>query len=344
MVQKSLFGHLDEKEILLFQLRNKNGMTVEVMNYGATITSIKIPARNGLKEIVCGFDTLEKYLSPAYAEQNPYFGATVGRYGNRIKNGQFSIEGKMHQLTTNEGANHLHGGAVGFDKCVWNVESSKDHQLTFSLLSKDMNEGYPGELAMEVSFDLNDSNELIISFDGTCSKSCPISLTNHSYFNLSGFEESISNHTVMIDSDFILEKDQEGCPNGVRDEVEGATDFRKPKKLNDAFEKRPDGFDDYYLFRNQQLFEVTPVATLYSEKNEIKLEVKTSEPGMQFYTANFLNGTLSRKRDLQPYCKLDAFCCEPQRYPNGPNIEASPGSITEMNTPFKSQTIYKLDW
>jgi aldose 1-epimerase len=342
--KKNWLGQINGEEVFSFELKNGNGMSVEVMNYGSTITSIKIPSPTGLKEMVCGFDSLERYVSTKYKLANPYFGSTIGRYGNRIKNGSFKVDRKNHQLTINDSENHLHGGNEGFDKRLWKLESFQNDELVFSLNSLDKEEGYPGELDIQVTFNLNDSNELTILYKGVCTKNCPISLTNHSYFNLSGFEEDIRNHQVSIDSDSTLKKNLTNCCNGVRNELISSTDFRTAKDFMSALESNTEGIDDYYIFKNEGLNDVVPVATFYSEMTGIGMELSTSEPGMQLYTANFLDGTLSRGNHTTLYRKQCAFCCEPQRYPNGPNIMNSPGSFTMVGYPYKSQTTYKFSW
>jgi aldose 1-epimerase len=261
-----------------------------------------------------------------------------------MKNATFTLDGVKHELSRNKGNSQLHGGIKGFDRHVWTQEPDDNHDLVLSLISPDMEQGYPGELRISVIFDLNDANQLVISYAGTCDQSCPISLTNHSYFNLSGFEESIHNHEVKIEAERTLIKDEEYCVTGESRPVEGCLDFRAAKMLAAAIELNPEGIDDYYVFREKPLNEVISVANIYAKSTGIALHISTNEPGMQLYTANYLDGQLSRGPNTKPYDQMCAFCCETQRYPNGPNLEDSPGSITWHGDTYESQTIYEFKW
>lgn len=341
------FGTHNEQPIQLYTLENNNGMVVKITNYGATITSINIPNEDGTKdEIVCGFETLRSYFSEPYISNAPYFGGTVGRYTSQIKDSKFILNGKEYQLAKNCGENNLHGGAKGFDKKVWEAETFETDDLVgveMHVLSHDMEEGFPGNVSVTVTFSLNDENELLIRYLATSDANTPFSITNHTYFNLSGFETSVENHTVRIASSKKQHWDDSGAATGkILDVRDAADDLREAKKIKDVHEAINDGFEHYYIF-DKRPFELEKIAVIKCEEKGRSLEVSTSEPGMLFYTGKYTSNELYRESGEQ-YGKYRGFCCETHRYPNGPNISDSPKSILKKGETFNSTTIFKFEW
>jgi len=328
-----------------FILENTNGMKVKIMDYGATITAITLPDENGKDiNLVCGFDTLEGYFTKDYLENAPYFGCTVGRYASRIKDGKFSINNKSYTLAVNNGSNHLHGGIVGFDKQLWQSEIKQNegyNTLIMSLVSLHMDEGYPGRVSVKVTFSLSDDNALSIKYMASSDMSTPLSLTNHNYFNLSGFKDSIEHHIATIHSSEILEPDKTNVPDGKITSIKNTpADLTKGKILGECFKEMETGFEHYYIFKNTDRKPV-PRADFYDSKSGRKLKISTTEPGALFYTGYFTSDKLKRENG-DKFGKYRGLCFETSRYPNGPNIENSPGSITKRGEIFKSETIYKF--
>lgn len=346
-VTKNDFGNYEGEMTRQYVLENEHGMTVKVTDFGATITSIKIPNPAGDPlDIVCGFESLAGYLSPAYTQNAPYFGCTVGRYSSRIKDGAFKLDGQSYTLAVNDGSNHLHGGLKGFNKKIWKaevIENEEEVGVNMSLNSPHMEEGYPGNVKVSVSFLLNNDNELNIQYEGETDHATPLSLTNHTYFNLSGFKQSIENHRATILADAYLLPDETNVPVGALAEVEGTpADLRSAKLLGDAFAELPTGFEHYFLFEpaGKDLPKVAEFEDTYSGR---KLEVFTTEPGMLFYTGYFTSDQLQRENGDQ-YGRYRAFCCETHRYPNGPNIADAPASITRPGQVYQSHTRFKVHW
>ncbi|MDO6470433.1 aldose epimerase family protein [Maribacter sp. 1_MG-2023] len=343
---KSDFGNLAGEKVDLYTLKNANGMVVKITNYGATITSIQIPDVNGkLKEIACGFDTIEGYFSEDYKANSPYFGSTVGRYCSQIKDAKFSLNGKTYDLSGNCGTNNLHGGVVGFDKRIWDstFENNDQSTIKMSLLSKDMEEGFPGNVQVDVSFTLTDDNELKIDYNATTDADTPLSITNHTYFNLEGFSETIENHNAQVHTNKRLELDDTGAATGKIVNVENqADDLRVSKRIGDVHEAINDGFEHFYVFDNEKA-DLNQVASISSEKEQIRLDVFSTEPCMLLYTGKYTSDDLKRENGIQ-YGKYKGFCCETHRYPNGPNIEGSPKSITKAGENFKSTTVFKFSF
>ena len=344
--ENSDFGNLEGEKVVLYSLKNDNGMVVKITNYGATITSIQIPDSNGnLKEIACGFDTLEGYFSDAYKTNSPYFGSTVGRYCSQIKDAKFSLNGKTYHLADNCGPNNLHGGVVGFDKRIWGITLADDDQSTIkmSLLSKDLEEGFPGNVQVEVSFTLTDENELKIDYNATTDADTPLSITNHTYFNLAGFTESVENHIAKVHTSKRLELDDTGAATGEIINVEKQPDdLTDGKRIGDVHDAINDGFEHFYIFDNQKE-DLNQVASISTSKEELRLDVFSTEPCMLLYTGKYTSDDLKRENGIQ-YGKYRGFCCETHRYPNGPNIEGSPKSITKAGENFKSTTVFKFSF
>ncbi|RME73397.1 MAG: galactose mutarotase, partial [Verrucomicrobia bacterium] len=301
--EKSTFGTVDGREVELFTLENDNGMTVKITNYGGIVTDIIIPDKTGARSsIACGFDSLEGYFSEAYKANSPYFGCLVGRYAGRIKDGRFTIDGTNYQLATNDGPNHLHGGIRGYDKRVWDarlVEDAGDAVLALSLLSEDGEEGYPGTVRIAVEYRLTNANELRIRYRAETDKATPITLTNHTYFNLNSFSDKVLDHVVQIRSDRYLVPDETNVPVGEEAAVAGtAADFNAPRRLGDAFRDLPMGFEHYYVF-NKPLGALEKVAEITEPSPGRRLEMLTTEPGSLFYTGRYTSDELRREDGTQ---------------------------------------------
>ncbi|MGP1994322.1 aldose epimerase family protein [Zobellia laminariae] len=340
------FGVLEGEAIYQYILENDNGVSVKISTYGATITSILLPNKDGkIEEIVCGFDTFENYFSDAYKANAPYFGGTVGRYCSQIKDAQFSLNGKEYELAKIVGDNNLHGGKVGFDKKIWKVNSFSNELATvrMELKSKHLEEGFPGNITVQVTFSLTNENELKIQYGAITDQDTPFTITNHSYFNLSGFAENVEGHSVMIKSSTKQVWDETGAATGENVSVVGkADDLQSAKTIKEVHEAMGDGFEHFYLFEDKG-FELDKVAEITEPKSGRYMEVFTTEPGMLLYTGKYTSDELQRESGLQ-YGKYRGFCCETHRYPNGMNIKNAPKSILKAGESYDSTTIFKFNW
>ncbi len=339
-ITKNDWGETDGKKVFLFTLTNKNGVQVKISNYGGTITSWTVPGKNGSKSsIVLGFDSLAGYLA-----KPPYFGATIGRYGNRIANGKFKIGDSTYILATNNGKNHLHGGIKGFDKVVWDADEMVDSvpSLTLNYLSKDGEEGYPGNLKVQVHFTLSDNNELQIEYNAETDKPTPVNLTNHSYFNLTGdVSHTILDHELMISADYYTPVDTSLIPTGEIKSVKGTLfDFTSPHKIGERIDSVKGGYDHNFVL-NRKDSSLQLVAVLSDSLSGRKLEVSTTEPGLQFYTGNFLDGSIKTSGD-KAINKHTALCLETQHWPDSPNKPNFPSTILEPGKTYHSVTKYKI--
>lgn len=347
-ISTSEFGKLPSGEkITKYQLTNKHGMEVAIINYGGVITNLKVPDKNGVVEdVVLGFNSLEDYLIPP-----PYFGAIIGRYGNRIAGGKFAIDGEEYTLAQNDGKNHLHGGNKGFDKVVWEVKpiEKKDYlALQLSYTSKDMEEGYPGNLKTIVTYTLDNTNTLKVAYEATTDKKTVVNLTQHSYFNLSGdFSKTILDHQIMINADAFLPVDSSLIPTGEFKDVAGTPfDFRSPKVIGKEINtenkqlERGLGYDHCWVLNNQSQGQRL-AATAYDPESGRLMEVYTDEPGIQFYTGNFLDGTLPAKGG-GTYAKRTGFCLETQHYPDSPNQKEFPSVELKSGETYKTETSFKF--
>lgn len=340
------FGSVDGQNVELYTLENDDGLTVKITTYGGTVTSIVAPDKDGkASDIVCGFDTLDGYFSEEYKANSPYFGCLVGRYAARIKDGRFTVNGTEHQVATNDGPNHLHGGVKAFDKRVWSVVGTDQQpdavSLTLSLKSEDGDESYPGNLQVQVEYKLTDNGELRIHYTGETDKATPLSLTNHTYFNLNGFEDNILDHCLQLSSDRYLEPDETNVPVGQETSVAGTLcDFNSPQRIGDAFEELPMGFEHYYAF-SKPADKLDKVAEVIDPASGRKLEVFSSEPGTLFYTGRYTSDKLQRENG-QKFGQFRAFCIETSKFPNGPNIDGAPRSVLQPGQKYDETTIYKL--
>ena len=346
IISKTFFGSFQNQNIDLYTLKNSNGMSVKITNYGATVTEISVPNSKGeVENVACGFDTLDGYFSKEYVANSPYFGGTIGRYCSQIKDAKFSLNGKEYQLSANCGDNNLHGGTVGFDKKIWNAEIIEGNQpsIRMTLISKDLEEGYPGNVQVSVQFTLTANNELKIDYNATPDQDTPIALTNHTYFNLNAFSSTIEDHIVRVNTSKRQVIDDTGAGTGEIVNIEGeADDLRIGKKIGDVHTQINDGFEHFYIFDNANS-EIQEVASVKSKQSGRSLTVSSTEPCMLLYTGKYTSDDIKRENGEQ-YGKFRGFCCETHRYQNGPNIEDSPNTITKAGEEFKSTTIFKFSW
>lgn len=345
-IQKESFGKTkDGTELQLYTLRNENGMQVKITNYGGIVTSILTPDKNGKPgDVVLGFDKGEGYTSDAYLKSGPYFGALVGRYGNRIAKGKFTLDGKEYTLAKNNGENHLHGGVKGFDKVVWQTEEVPGQQaLKLTYVSKDGEEGYPGTLTTEVTYTLTPDNQLRIDYIATTDKATPINLTNHSYFNLgAGQSPDALGHVLTINADRYTVVDASLIPTGELRPVKGTVmDFMQPTAIGTRIAQvEGGGYDHNYVLNNGD-GSMKLAATVYEPTSGRYMEVMTTEPGVQFYSGNFLNGSLTGKGDIA-YKKHYGFCLETQHFPDSPNQPSFPSTILKPGDTYRTSTAYKF--
>jgi aldose 1-epimerase len=340
-VEKKLFGLTpDGDSVMLYTLKNEKDITVSITNYGGIITGIYTPDKNGkTTNIVLGFDNLEQYLAG-----HPYFGAIVGRYGNRIANATFSLDGKEYHLAANDGNNSLHGGLKGFDKKVWTPEVVACNEralLKLTLLSPDGDEGYPGNLRVTVTYELL-MDQLFITYEAETDKATVLNLTNHSYFNLAG-QGTILNHILYLNASRYTPVNNELIPTGELANVEGTPfDFRKPYVIGERMEQvggNPVGYDHNFVIDGPEGDNKLAAKVLDPESGRF-LEVQTTEPGVQFYTGNFLDGTLvSGDRTFQQY---SGFCLETQHFPDSPNQPNFPSTVLRPGEKFVSRTIFRF--
>lgn len=346
-ISSSLFGSLPTgEEVSLFTLINSSGMTVKISNLGGIITSISVPDRFGrLGDVVLGFDELEPYL-----QNYPYFGAVVGRFGNRIAEGKFTLEGKVYQLEINNPPNHLHGGFSGFDKVLWSAEISESATagacLVLSHISPDGDQGYPGNLNVKVSYSLTDDNELRVHYYATTDQPTPVNLTQHSYFNLAGTGD-ILRQQVMINADQFTPISATLIPTGEFRSVTGTPfDFRQVKTIgihlddNDEQLKFASGYDHNFVLKKDKSDTISLAARAEDPDSGRILEVYTDEPGVQFYSANFLDGSLRSKG--KSYQRRAGFCFETQHFPDSPNQSDFPSSILYPDQEYSSNTFFKF--
>jgi aldose 1-epimerase len=343
-VNKASFGAVGGKQVDIYTLTNANGMVAKIMTYGAIVTELDTPDRNGkLDDVVLGFDSLEGYL-----QKEPYFGAIVGRVGNRIANGRFTLNGKAYQLAKNDGKNHLHGGLKGFDKVVWDakiVSVATGTAVEFSYLSKDGEEGYPGNCSVKVVYGLTNSNELTISYTVTTDQDTPVNVTNHSYFNLGGPENgSILDHSILIDADRYTPVNSGLIPTGELKSVAGTPmDFRQSTRIGEHIKEvggNPVGYDHNYVI-NGGGGTLSPVATVYEPKSGRVMDVTSTEPGVQFYSGNFLDGTLTGKKGVV-YNQYWGLALETQHFPDTPNQPNFPTDILKAGQTYNSETVYRF--
>ncbi len=343
-VQQKPFGTRDGRPVNLYTLTNSHGVEVHAMNYGGIILSIRVPDRKGqMADVVLGHDTMEGYIP-----NPPYFGAIVGRYANRIANGQFTLDGKTYTLPKNDGPNTLHGGTTRtFDKVVWDAEPLRGKTgVAFSYLSKDGEEGFPGNLKVKVTYTLTDANELILDYEATTDKATPINVSQHSYFNLKGEGNGdILDHEIMLNADKFTPVDKNLIPTGELRSVKGTpfdftTSTKIGSRIDDSYEQLQlgHGYDHNFVI-NRKGSGLELAARVYEPTTGRVLEVSTTQPGVQFYTGNFLDGTITGKND-HVYKRRYGFCLETQHFPDSPNHPDFPNTILKPGEKFHQTTVF----
>jgi len=328
-----------------FVLCNKNGMSIKIANIGAAITAINAPDKKGnFADVALGFRDLKDYKKPG-----PYFGCVPGRFANRIAKGRFSLEGKNYQLDVNNGANHLHGGIAGFDKALWEVKSHTDNSITLTHFSPDGDQGYPGNLQVSVTYTLNDNNEIHIAYEATCDKATPLNLTNHTYFNLQGEGTgTVEGHKIKINASRYAPVDDTQIPTGIAPVDDTPFDLRAGAQIGKrlAFRQNPqlhigNGYDHNFVV-DGEAGTLRQAAHLEEPESGRVLDVFTTEPGVQLYTGNSLDGSISSKTGTVPYVRHSGFCLETQHYPDSPNHPEFPSAILEPGKTYTSETVFKF--
>lgn len=344
-VTHAAFGKTsDGQSVEIYTLTNANGVELKAITYGGIIASLKVPDRSGkFADIVLGYDTLGGYL-----KDSPYFGAIVGRYGNRIAKGQFTLNGKTYKLATNNGPNHLHGGVKGFDKVVWNATSKSSADgvgVVFSRTSPDGEEGYPGNVQASVTYTLTDKNDLVVDYRATTDKATPINLTQHSYFNLAADGRDILGHELTINADRYTPVDDTLIPTGELAGVAGTPfDFRRSTAIgarinaNHVQLKNGKGYDHNWVL-NRTGNGLQHAVRVVEPKSGRTIDIATTEPGVQFYSGNFLDGTI-RGKDGHVYEHRSGFCLETQHYPDSPNHPNFPSAILQPGQTYSSKTVF----
>ncbi|MFL6439857.1 MAG: aldose epimerase family protein [Terriglobales bacterium] len=340
-IKKIRFGSAYASAIFLYTLQSET-LTIRIINYGGIIVSVEAPDRQGrFEDVVLGFDRLDPYIS------NPaYFGAIIGRYANRIADARFALHGREYRLARNDGKNSLHGGLRGFDKRCWTAQEIEDG-ISLTYTSPDQEEGYPGNLEAQVSYTVA-SNELRISYSAGTDRDTVVNLTNHSYFNLAGHASGdILAHELQLESDFFTPCDKDQIPTAALQPVEGtAFDFRQQRLVGERIMERNEqlrigqGYDHNWVLRSQ-VSGLRLAARLRDPKSGRALEVLTTEPGIQFYSGNLLDGTLVGKHGAR-YRKHAALCLETQHFPNSPNTPQFPSTKLKTDDHFESQTVYRF--
>ena len=347
-IHKQVFGEFEGEKVDIYTLKNANQVEIKITNYGGIVTSIKLPDKNGgFDDVVLGYNNLNDYVN-----NNPYFGCIVGRYGNRIGKAKFTLDGKEYTLAKNDGENSLHGGLKGFDKVLWDAEllTGNDSQsLKLTYVSKDGEEGFPGNLKVIVTYTLTDANSFIIDYLATTDQPTIVNLTNHTYWNLAGEGSGdILNHQLMLNASAFTPVDQGLITTGKFWSVENTPmDFRKPiaigERINSDYEqlKFGKGYDHNWVLNSTDRNNPTLAARVYEPVSGRVMEVFTTEPGIQFYTGNFLDGSITGKSG-KAYGFRNGFCLETQHYPDSPNKPEFPSVVLNPGEKYKTTTIHKF--
>ncbi|MFB9865412.1 aldose epimerase family protein [Rufibacter immobilis] len=336
---------IDGKETDLFVLKNKNNVQAAITNYGGRLVSLLVPDKNGkLVDVSVGFDNVEAYTKGS----DTFFGATIGRYGNRIAEGKFKLEGKEYTLATNNGANHLHGGNKGFSRVVWDAKQVDDKTLELTYLSKDMEEGYPGNLNVKVTYTLTDENELKVSYEATTDKATIVNLTNHTFFNLNGEGSGdVLGHQLYINADRYTPVDSTLIPTGIEPIAGTPFDFKAPTaigaRIKDQHQQLQygNGYDHNYVLNGASGKDLRVAATAQGDKTGIFMEISTLEPGIQFYSGNFMEGANTLKSGAKDEFR-NAFCLETQHFPDSPNQPNFPSTVLKPGQTYSSVTVHKF--
>jgi aldose 1-epimerase len=335
------FGSFNSEAVTEYTLTNAAGMQVSIINYGGTVTKIITKDRDGKDgDVILGYDSLSGYLQKG----NPYFGCLIGRYGNRIAKGKFTLDGKTYTLATNNNGQSLHGGIKGCDKVMWKTEKQTgDSSLKLTYLSKDGEEGYPGNLSIEVVYTLTAGNALKIDYAATTDKATPVNLTNHCYFNLSaGKDSTILDHELMLAANKFTDVDAVLIPTGKLPDVKNTPmDFTAAKKIGKEIDAVKGGYDHNWVL-NKKGNALESITTLYHAASGRFMEVFTTEPGMQFYSGNFLDGTLTNTKNKQKYVLHAGLCLETQHFPDGPNQPTFPNTILKPGEKYTHTSVYKF--
>jgi aldose 1-epimerase len=335
------FGIFNNEAVTEYTLTNVNGMQISIINYGGTVTKIITKDRDGKDgDVILGYDSLAGYLQKG----NPYFGCLIGRYGNRIAKGKFTLGGNTYSLATNNNGQSLHGGIKGYDKVMWKAEKQAgDNSLKLTYESKDGEEGYPGNLFIEVIYTLTADSGLQIDYAATTDKATPVNLTNHCYFNLSaGKDSTILEHELMLKADKFIEVDDVLIPTGKLPYVKNtAMDFTVAKKVGEEIATVKSGYDHNWVL-NKKSKNLESIATLYHSVSGRFMEVFTTEPGIQFYSGNFLDGTLTNTKNNQKYILYAGLCLETQHFPDGPNQPTFPNVILKPGEKYTHTSVYKF--
>jgi aldose 1-epimerase len=341
-ITEAPFGTLPRGEqVKLYTLTNTNGLVAKITNFGGIITELHVPDRDGnFADVVLGFDSLEPYRT-----NNPYFGALIGRYGNRIARGRFILDGHPVQLTINDGRNHLHGGAAGFDKVLWGADVI-DNALELCYHSPHGEQGYPGTVDVLVTYTLTDDNELVVSFRAATDKATPVNLTQHSYFNLAGGGD-ILGHMLTLEASAFVPIDSESIPTGVLAPLAGTPfDFRQPQAIGSRIGLADEqlfngkGYDHCFVLDKSAPGTLVRAGRVHEPRSGRVLEVFTEEPGVQFYSGNLLDGTLSGKG--KTYARRSGFCLEPQHFPDSPNHPTFPDTILRPGEVYETESRFRF--
>ena len=337
---------VDGKQVKLFTLKNSKGVELTITNYGGRIVSWMVPDKNGrFEDVVFGYDSIDNYLK----NKESYYGAAVGRYGNRIAKGDFAIGDIHYKLAQNNGVNSLHGGINGFSRKVWDAVQKNPNELSLNLVSPDMDEGFPGELNVSILYRLNDENALVIQYVGICDKPTVINLTNHSYFNLHGAGNgNILDHLLTLNADYFTPIDSTLIPTGEIATVENTPfDFRKPTRIGDRIDSKDKqikfglGYDINYVLMRSAGETTVLAASVYEPESGRLLQVYTDQPGIQFYSGNFLDGKYPGKNG-KTYGYRSGFCLETQHFPNSPNQPKFPSVLLNPDQVYSHSCIYKF--
>jgi aldose 1-epimerase len=345
-IQQAPFARLPGGEaVSVFTLANARGMTVKILDFGGIISEIHVPDRDGVfADVALGFDTLEPYRGAS-----PYFGALIGRYGNRIARGRFMLDGRSCQLAVNDGRQHLHGGAPGFDRVQWQSQV-EGNALVLRYRSMDGEQGYPGTLDAAVRYSLNDDNEIVVRFHAVTDRATPVNLTQHSYFNLAGVGNNPSDilgHELSIDADAFVPIDADLIPTGALASVTGTPfDFRTPRPIGERITypdkqlRHGSGYDHCFALNKPEEKSMTRAARVCEPVSGRVLELFTQEPGLQFYSGNFLDGSLNGKG--QAYAHRSGFCLEPQHFPDSPNRPGFPNTILRPGDTYETESRFRF--
>ncbi|OOQ61831.1 aldose epimerase family protein [Mucilaginibacter pedocola] len=336
---------IDGKETKLFTLKNKNGMIATVTNYGGRLVSLFVPDKDGkLTDVVLGFDNVDGFVN----SKEPYYGATIGRFGNRIAKGKFTLDGKEYTLVTNNGPNTLHGGKPGFQSVVWDGKQVDSTTLELTYLAKDMEGGFPGNLNVKVVYSLTDDNAMKITYEATTDKATVVNLTNHAFYNLNGEGSgtTVLGHKVQIDADGYTPVDATLIPTGKVEPVKGTPfDFNTATTIGERIGveneqlKNGKGYDHNWVLNKHDL--TTPIATVVGDKTGIKMQIFTEEPAMQFYSGNFMAGANAMKGGKKDEFRT-SFAMETQHYPDSPNQPSFPSTVLKPGQTYKTQSLYKF--